>query len=150
MLYNQYQQGEKITLAGLKNHLRIVDNAHDAELAILLKNATIYAQEYLNTALVQCGVIQECPQADTTFKLFLDYRRNYRVTDFNGNELAHEVKGNKLTILAEAQPVRITYECVPFFNDERYATMVYQIAAANYDGQPEQIAQILRNYPVML
>lgn len=148
MLYNKYQQGDTITLAGLKNYLRIVDNTHDAELSVLLKNATIYAQEYLNTSLVECGVIQEQPQADTTFKLFLNYRRNYRVTNYDGNELAFEVVGDTLTI-AEAQPVKITYECVPYFNDERYAILVYQIAGAHYDGQPEQVANILKNYPVI-
>lgn len=148
MLYNKYQQGEKITLAGLKYHLRIVDNTHDAELSALLKNATIYAQEYMNTTLVECGVIQEQPQADTTYRLFLTNRRNYRVTDYNGTELAFEVVGDMLTI-AEAQPVKITYECSPYSDDERYATLIYQIAGAHYDGQPEQVANILKNYPVI-
>jgi hypothetical protein len=148
MKYTRYQQGENITLEGLKYHLRIVDNTHDAELAALLKNATIYAQEYFNTSLVECSILQEQPQADTIFKLFLNNRTNIRVTDWSGNTVAFEIVGDKLTI-SQAQPVKITYDCEPSGEADGYAIIVYQIAGANYDGQPEQIAKILRNYPVI-
>jgi hypothetical protein len=143
-----YQQGEIITLEGLKYYLRIVDDTHDFELSALLRNATIYAQEYFNTSLVSCSVLQEQPQADTAYKLFLNNRSNIRVTDYNGTELAYEVVGDTLTI-SKAQPVLITYDCEPSGETDGYALIVYQIAGANYDGQPEQIANILRNHPVL-
>lgn len=149
MLYNKYQQGDKITLAGLKDYLRIVGDDHDTELAILLKNATIYAQEYLNTALVECGVIQEQPHADTSYTLYLTNASNIRVTDWNNNEVSFTQIANNV-LLDEAKTVRITYDCTPIEDSDRYAQIVYQIAGANYDGQPEQIANILRNYPVVL
>ena len=41
MKYTKYQQGDNITLEGLKHHLRIVDDSNDAELAVLLKSATL-------------------------------------------------------------------------------------------------------------
>lgn len=76
MKYTKYQQGEDITLEEMKYYLRIVDDTHDSELSVLLKSATLYVQEYFNVALVACSVVQEQPQADTSFKLFLSDRSN--------------------------------------------------------------------------
>lgn len=148
MRYLMYQQGNAITLEELKYYLRVVDDTHDFELSALLKNATIYVQEYFNTSLVTCSVLQEQPQADTTFRLFLDNRTNIRVTDYEGNEVAYEVAGDTLTI-SEAKPVKITYDCEPLGEPDGYALIVYQIAGAHYDGQPEQVAKILKNHPAL-
>lgn len=148
MKYTKYQQGESITLNGLKHHLRIADNSHDVELAILLKSATLYAQEYFNTALVSCSVLQEQPQAGADFVIFLSNQSNIKVKDYNGNEVAFERAGDCLT-LREPASVRISYDCTPEDDVEHYSQVVYQIAAANYDGQPDMIAKVLRNYPVI-
>ena len=149
MKYTKYQQGENITIEGLKHHLRLsyCDYTHDEELAILLKSATLYVQEYFDTALVECSVLQEQPNAGQNFMIFLSNQTNIQVKDYNGVDVSFEQSGNCLT-LPELQPVRITYDCTPTEDVERYAPIVYQIAAANYDGQPEMIAKILRNYPV--
>lgn len=148
MKYTKYQQGESITLSGLKHHLRIADNSHDAELAVLLKSATLYVQEYFNIALVSCSVLQEQPQAGADFMIFLSNQTNVKVKDYNGNEVAFERAGNCLT-LPEPASVRISYDCTPTEDLEHYSQAVYQIAAANYDGQPDMIAKVLRNYPVI-
>lgn len=148
MKYTKYQQGESITLSGLKHHLRIADNSHDVELAVLLKSATLYVQEYFNTALVSCSVLQEQPQAGADFMIFLSNQSNVKVKDYNGNEVAFERAGNCLT-LPEPASVRISYDCTPVDDVEHYSQVVYQIAAANYDGQPDMIAKVLRNYPVI-
>ena len=148
MKYTKYQQGDSITLEGLKDHLRIVDDSNDAELAMLLKAATLYVQEYFNVALVSCSILQDQPQADTNFILFLSDQTNIRVRDYKGNEVGFEQSGNHIT-LSQAASVRISYDCTPAEDVEQYALIVYQIAAANYDGQPDMIAQILKNYPVI-
>ena len=148
MKYTKYQQGESITLGGLKHHLRIVDDSNDAELVVLLKAATQYVQEYLDVALVSCSVLQDEPQADTDFMLFLSDQSNIRVRDYKGNEVGFEQSGNHIA-LSQAASVRISYDCTPADDVERYALVVYQVAAANYDGQPDEIAKILRNYPVI-
>lgn len=148
MKYTKYQQGDNITLEGLKHHLRIVDDSNDAELAVLLKAATLYIQEYFDKALVSCSVLQDEPQADTDFLLFLSNQSNIRVKDYKGNEVGFEQRGNCIT-LSQATSVRISYDCTPEEDVEPYALVVYQIAAANYDGQPEEIAKILKNYPVI-
>ncbi len=148
MKYTKYQQGDSITLEGLKNHLRIADYSQDEELVMLLKAATLYVQEYFNKALVSCSVLQEQPQADTDFILFLSDQSNIRVRDYKGNEVGFEQSGNHIT-LSQAASVRISYDCTPVEDVEQYALVVYQIAAANYDGQPEEIAKILKNYPVI-
>lgn len=149
MEYTKYQQGNSITLDELKYYLRIVDNTHDAELAVLLKSATIYVQEYFNTTLVTCSVLQTQPQVDTSFKLYLNNRTNISVRDYDGNAIAFSVVGDNLTI-EEGKAVKITYDCVPVADVEQYAPIVYAIAGANYDGQPEMIKKILNSYPVML
>ena len=149
MRYKSYQQGNDITLDGLKYHLRIVDNTHDAELAILLKSATIFTQEYFGIPLANCTVVQEHHHADTSYTLYLTNASNIRVTDWNNNEVSFTQIANNV-LLDEAKTVRITYDCTPIEDSDRYAQIVYQIAGANYDGQPEQIANILRNYPVVI
>lgn len=146
MKYTRYQQGDTITLEGLKHHLRIADNTHDAELELLLKSATIYVQEYFNVALVPCSVLQEQPKAGVCFMVFLDNQYNIQVTDYNGVAVSYTKEGDFLT-LTENKAVKITYDCQPE-EVEQYTTIVYQIAAANYDGQPEMIKEILKNYPV--
>lgn len=148
MKYTKYQQGDNITLEGLKHHLRIVDDSNDAELAVLLKAATLYVQEYLDTALVSCSVLQEEPKAGTDFMMFLSDQSNIKVRDYKGNEVSFEQSGNCIT-LSQAASVRISYDCTPEEDVEPYALVVYQVAAANYDGQPEMIAKILKNYPVI-
>lgn len=148
MKYTKYQQGGSITLGGLKEHLRIVDNSNDAELVVLLKAATLYVQEYLDKALVPCSVLQEQPQAGTDFMIFLSDQSNIRVRDYKGNEVNFEQSGNCIT-LSEAASVKISYDCTPEDDVEQYALLVYQVAAANYDGQPDMIAKVLRNYPVI-
>lgn len=148
MKYTKYQQGGSITLEGLKTHLRIVDNSSDAELVVLLKAATLYVQEYLDKALVSCSVLQDQPQADTDFMMFLSDQTNIRVRDYKGNEVGFEQSGNCIT-LSEAASVRISYDCAPADDVEQYALLVYQVAAANYDGQPDMIAKVLQNYPVI-
>ena len=148
MKYTKYQQGDNITLEGLKHHLRIVDNSNDAELAVLLKSATLYVQEYLDTALVSCSVLQEEPKAGTDFMLFLSDQSNIKVRDYKGNEVSFEQSGNCIT-LSEAASVRISYDCNPTTDVANYAQVVYQVAAAKYDGQPDMIAKVLRNYPVI-
>lgn len=147
MKYTKYQQGESITLEGLKHHLRIVGDSNDAELVALLKAATQYVQEYFDKALVSCSVLQEQPQADTDFMLFLSDQTNIRVRDYKGNEVGFEQSGNCIT-LSQATSVRISYDCAPADDVEQYALIVYQVAAANYDGQPDMISKILSNYPV--
>lgn len=146
MKYTEYQQGVNITLEGLKDHLRIVDNSRDAELSKLLKSATIFVQEYFNVALVACSVLQEPPYADKCFSLFLSDQYNIQVKDYNGVAVSFTREGDYI-VLPHSEAVRISYDCQPDDVD-RYATIVYQIAAANYDGQPEMIKQILKNYPV--
>ncbi len=148
MKYTKYQQGDSITLEGLKHHLRIVDDSNDAELAMLLKAATLYVQEYFDKALVSCSILQDQPQADTNFILFLSDQSNIRVRDYKGNEVGFEQSGNHIT-LSQAASVKISYDCTPVEDVEQYALIVYQIAAANYDGQPDEIAKILKNYPVI-
>lgn len=148
MKYTKYQQGDNITLEGLKHHLRIVDDSNDAELAVLLKSATLYVQEYLDTALVSCSVLQEQPHAGTDFMLFLSDQSNIKLRDYKGNEVSFEQSGNCIT-LSEAASVRISYDCNPTTDVEHYAQAVYQVAAANYDGQPDMIAKVLKNYPVI-
>lgn len=148
MKYTNYQQGTSITIEGLKKHLRIpeCEYTQDKELAILLKSATLYVQEYFNTALVECNVLQEQPQAGKDFKIFLSNQTNIQVKDYDGNAVAFERSGDFLT-LPEVKAVKITYSCSPVDDVEYYAPIVYQIAGANYDGQPEAIKQILSNYP---
>lgn len=148
MKVTKYQQGSSITLEGLKYHLRIVDNTHDAELIILLKSATLYVQAYFNTTLVECSLMQEQPQADTHFTIFFDNQTNIQVKDYDNNAVGFTREGNTLSF-AEAKAVKITYDCTPSTDVEQYANIVYQIAAANYDGQPDMIAKILKNYPVI-
>lgn len=148
MKYTKYQQGDNITLEGLKHHLRIVDDSNDAELVVLLKSATLYVQEYLDTALVSCSVLQEEPKAGTDFMLFLSDQSNIKVRDYKGNEVSFEQSGNCIT-LSQAASVRISYDCNPTADVEHYAQVVYQVAAANYDGQPDMIAKVLKNYPVI-
>ena len=148
MKYTKYQQGDNITLEGLKHHLRIVDDSNDAELAVLLKSATLYVQEYLDTALVSCSVLQEEPKAGTDFMLFLSDQSNIKVRNYKGNEVSFEQSGNCIT-LSEAASVRISYDCNPTADVAHYAQVVYQVVAANYDGQPEMIAKVLKNYPVI-
>lgn len=147
MKYTKYQQGDYITLEGLKHYLRIADNSHDAELVVLLKSATLYVQEYFDTALVECNVLQEQPRAGADFRIFLSNQSNIQVKDYDGNEVAFSRSGDFLT-LAEVKAVKITYSCTPVEDIEQYAQVVYQIAGANYDGQPEMISKILYNYPV--
>lgn len=149
MKYTKYQQGEDITLEEMKYYLRIVDDTHDAELSVLLKSATLYVQEYFNVALVACSVVQEQPQADTSFKLFLSDRTNIQVKDWGNNAIDFSVVGDNLNI-GESKAVKISYDCEPITDTKQYAPIVYQIAGANYDGQAEQIQKILNNYPVML
>lgn len=149
MKYAKYQQGSSITLDGLKYYLRIVDNSHDTELAGLLKSATLYIQEYFNVPLVECSALQEQPQADTLYTLFLANHENIQVKDWHGNTIAFEINANRLTI-AEPTAVKITYDCKPIPDADRLAIIVYQIAAANYDGQSNLIPQILKSYPVAL
>lgn len=148
MKVTKYQQGNNITLEGLKYHLRIADNGHDQELEVLLKSATLFVQEYFNTTLVACSLMQEQPQADTLFTLLLDNQTNIAVKDYDNNAVGFTREGNALS-LAEAKAVKITYDCTPSADVEHYALVVYQIAAANYDGQPEMISKILKNYPVI-
>lgn len=148
MKVTKYQQGSSITLEGLKYHLRIVDNTHDAELIILLKSATLYVQAYFNTTLVECSLMQEQPQADTRFTILFDNQTNIQVKDYDNNAVGFTREGNTLS-LVEAKAVKITYDCTPSTDVEQYANIVYQIAAANYDGQPDMIAKILKNYPVI-
>lgn len=148
MKYTKYQQGDNITLEGLKHHLRIVDDSNDAELAVLLKSATLYVQEYFDRALVSCSVLQEEPHADTNFMMFLSDQSNIKVRDYKGNEVSFEQSGNCIT-LSEAASVRISYDCNPQEDVTPFALVVYQIAAANYDGQPDMIAKVLKNYPVI-
>lgn len=146
MKYTRYQQGNVITLEGLKSYLRIADNTQDAELAILLKSATLFVQEYFNVALVACSVLQEQPQAGKCFMLFLDNQFSIQVKDYNGVVVSFTRQGDYIT-LEESNAVKISYDCQPD-EVEQYAPIVYQIAAANHDGQPEMIKQILKNYPV--
>jgi hypothetical protein len=148
MKVTKYQQGDNITLEGLKDHLRIVDSTHDAELVILLKSATLYTQAYFNVTLVESSWLQEQPNADTSFNLYFTDQTNIVVKDYEGNAVGFTRKGNTLS-LAEAKAVKITYDCTPITDVEQYALVVYQIAAANYDGQPDMIAKILKNYPVI-
>ena len=148
MKVTKYQQGNDITLEGLKYHLRIVDNGQDAELEVLLKSATLFVQEYFNTSLVACSVMQEQPQADMLFTLLLDNQTNIQVKDYDNNAVGFTREGNTLS-LAEAKAVKITYDCTPAADVHQYALVVYQIAAANYDGQPDMISKILKNYPVI-
>lgn len=149
MKYTNYQQGTSITIEGLKKHLRIPESEYtqDKELAILLKSATLYVQEYFNTTLVECNVLQEQPQAGKDFMIFLGNQTNIQVKDYEGDALAFERSGDFLT-LSEAKAVKITYSCAPVDDVEFYAPIVYQIAGANYDGQPEAIKEILSKYPV--
>lgn len=147
MKYTKYQQGSSITLEGLKYHLRIVDNTHDAELSVLLKSATLYVQEYFNTTLVECSVKQDCPVADSSFTIFLSNQTNILVKDSENNEVGFTREGNTLS-LAEPKSVKIFYDCTPEEDVEGYSQIVYQVAGANYDGQPELIKTILKNYPV--
>lgn len=146
MKYTSYQQGEKITLEGLKHYLRIADNNSDAELAVLLKSATIYVQEYFNVALATCSVLQEQPQAGKCFMIFLDNQYNIQVKDYEGAPVSYSRQGDFI-VMDSSKAVKISYDCVPD-DVEQYATIVYQIAAANHDGQPEMIKDILKNYPV--
>lgn len=146
MKYTKYQQGEEITLEGLKYYLRIADTASDAELAVLLKSATIYVQEYFNVALVNCSVLQEQPQAGKCFMIFLDNQYNIQVKDYEGAPVSYSRQGDFI-VMDSSKAVKISYDCVPD-DVEQYATIVYQIAAANHDGQPEMIKDILKNYPV--
>ena len=148
MKVTKYQQGSSITLEGLKYHLRIVDNTHDAELIILLKSATLYVQAYFNTTLVESSWLQEQPQADTHFTILFDNQTNIQVKDYDNNAVGFTREGNTL-FLAEPKAVKITYDCTPTTDVEQYALVVYQIAAANYDGQPDEIAKILKKYPVI-
>jgi hypothetical protein len=148
MKVTKYQQGDNITLEGLKDHLRIVDSTHDAELVILLKSATLYTQAYFNITLVESSWLQEQPNADTSFNLYFTDQTNIVVKDYEGNAVGFTREGNTLS-LAEAKAVKITYDCTPITDVEQYALVVYQIAAANYDGQPDMIAKILKNYPVI-
>jgi hypothetical protein len=148
MKFTKYQQGNSITLEGLKYHLRIADNTHDAELAVLLKSATIYIQAYLNTTLVECSVMQEQPVAGTDFTIYFTDQTNIQVKDYGNNAMDFTREGNHLS-LAEPKAVRISYDCTPAADVEQYAQLVYQIAGANYDGQPDMIAKILKNYPVI-
>lgn len=145
--YTKYQQGNSITLDELKQHMKIVEDCHDMELVILLKSATLFVQEYFNTTLVECSVLQEQPKAGAEFDIFLTGHTNIQVKDYSGNNVGFVQSGNSLT-LPEPTAVRISYDCTPIDNLERYALIVYQVAAANYDGQPELIQKILRNYPV--
>lgn len=147
MKYTSYQQGDSISLNGLKHHLRIADNSQDADLEMLLKSATIYVQEYFNKALVACDVVQEQPRAGADFSIFLSNQTNIQVKDYDGKAVAFSRSGDFLT-LAESAAVKISYSCEPEDNAEQYALIVYQVAAANYDGQPEMISKILSNYPV--
>lgn len=146
MKYTKYQQGDTITLDGLKDHLRIADNYDAEQLSKLLKSATIFVQEYFNVALVACSVLQEQPHADKCFSLFLSDQYNIQVEDYNGVAVSFTREGDYI-VLPHREAVKISYDCQPD-DVEHYATIVYQIAAANYDGQPEMIKQILKNYPV--
>lgn len=146
MKYTKYQQGADITLEGLKHYLRIADNVHDAELADELKSATIFVQEYFNVALVSCSVLQEQPNAGKCFLLLLSDQYNIQVEDYNGVVLPFTRQGDFI-VLPETKAVRISYDCQPV-DVAQYAVIVYQIAAAYHDGQPEMVRQILKNYPV--
>lgn len=147
MEYISYQQGEKITLEGMKYFLRVVDNTHDTELETLLKRATIYVQEYLNICLVDCSIKQSQPVADSEYRLFLSNQTNIQVTSWSGSQLSFSQEGDIITIDG-AQPVHITYDCQADAMAENYATLVYQVAGAIYDGEPNNISIILKHYPV--
>lgn len=147
MKVTKYQQGNSITLEGLKEHLRIAENGQDADLEILLKSATLYTQAYFNTTLVESSWLQEQPNADISFNLYFTDQTNIVVKDYEGNAVGFTREGNTIS-LTEPKAVKITYDCTPSTDVEQYANVAYQIAAANYDGQPDMIAKILKNYPV--
>lgn len=147
MEYTNYQQGENITVEGLKTFIRMTDDIHDAELGNILQQATIYIQEYLNKALVNCSVKQSHPHADNTFSLYLTNQSNIQVLDWEGNQLNYTQRGSTITI-AEAEPVHITYDCTAEGMAKSYSTLIYQVASAIYDGQPSEITTILKHYPV--
>lgn len=147
MTYQNFNQGDKINLDGLKYFLRVVDDAHDAEFSALLKSATIYVQEYLNICLAECSVIQECSDSDNVIKIYLNNQTNIICKDYDGNIIEYSRSGNELTIY-KAMPVILTYDCSPCGDVEIYANLVYQIVSALYDGQADLIPRILQNYPV--
>lgn len=146
MEYTNYQQGSVITLEGLKSFIRMTDDIHDAELEVILKQATTYVQEFLNKALVDCSV-ELLYEGGKEYRLMLSGFHNIQVVDMEGNEVPFTKRGH-IILLEREQTVIIKYDCVVGGIIDRYAPFVYQVASATYDGQPNDIPAILKYYPV--
>lgn len=135
-------------LTAFKQYASVPDDAQNAMLEKLLKQAMLKVQEFSDRALLACTlelVISDIAAGERV-KLYQGAAAVTSVTDETGAAVEYELHPDGLYLLRACKAVKVTYtNTVNEHEADRLLPVVWQYATALYDGaEPQDQAAILK------
>ena len=135
-------------LTAFKQYASVPDDAQDAVLEKLLKQAMLKVQEFSDRALLACTlelVISDIAAGERV-KLYQGAAAVTSVTDETGAAVEYELHPDGLYLRRACKAVKVTYtNTVNEHEADRLLPVVWQYATALYDGaEPQEQAAILK------
>lgn len=132
-------------LEGLKAYASVADDSQDAILTPLLLRAIYRVQEKADKTILPCKLrLEETEVENGIVRLYQTIKSIDRVTDGEGNEIRW-TRANRTLSCGNVDSVVVEYTTqANEGNIHELMPVVYQYAAALYDGQDSQIEYILR------